>query len=235
MGQLPARSARPSLPALWAVQRHYGWCTPEGIRQAAAVMGVTPGLPGVGRHLLRPLPHQPGGPPPGARLPQHLLLAARRRRRCSSAFCEAAGVDAARGRPRRRELAGRRGLPEGLRVPGRLRHRADGLDRRALLRAAQRRRRPRPRSSSCAPAPSRCRTRRSPSAAPAGGPEPEPDPQRDRRPEASEEAPADVAETRMLFRHIDEPGLASIETYRRLGGYRALERALQGASSPTSS
>ncbi len=32
-----------SLPALWAVQRHYGWCTPEGIRQAAAVMGVTPG------------------------------------------------------------------------------------------------------------------------------------------------------------------------------------------------
>ena len=31
-----------SLPALWAVQRHYGWCTPEGIRQAAAVMGVTP-------------------------------------------------------------------------------------------------------------------------------------------------------------------------------------------------
>jgi NADH-quinone oxidoreductase subunit E len=32
-----------SIPALWAVQRRYGWCTPEGIRQAAAVMGVTPG------------------------------------------------------------------------------------------------------------------------------------------------------------------------------------------------
>jgi NADH:ubiquinone oxidoreductase subunit E len=32
-----------ALPALWAVQRHYGWCTAEGIRQAAAVMGVTPG------------------------------------------------------------------------------------------------------------------------------------------------------------------------------------------------
>jgi NADH:ubiquinone oxidoreductase subunit E len=30
------------MPALWAVQRHYGWCTPEGIRQAAAVMGLTP-------------------------------------------------------------------------------------------------------------------------------------------------------------------------------------------------
>jgi NADH:ubiquinone oxidoreductase subunit E len=31
-----------SIPALWAVQRRYGWCTPEGIRQAAAVIGVTP-------------------------------------------------------------------------------------------------------------------------------------------------------------------------------------------------
>ena len=31
-----------SIPALWAVQRRYGWCTPEGIRQAAAVMGLTP-------------------------------------------------------------------------------------------------------------------------------------------------------------------------------------------------
>jgi NADH:ubiquinone oxidoreductase subunit E len=32
-----------TIPALWAVQRRYGWCTPEGIRQAAAVMGLTPG------------------------------------------------------------------------------------------------------------------------------------------------------------------------------------------------
>ncbi|MBM3666384.1 MAG: NAD(P)H-dependent oxidoreductase subunit E [Actinobacteria bacterium] len=31
-----------SIPALWAVQRRYGWCSPEGIEQAAAVMGVTP-------------------------------------------------------------------------------------------------------------------------------------------------------------------------------------------------
>ena len=31
-----------SIPALWAVQRLYGWCTPEGISQAAAVMRVTP-------------------------------------------------------------------------------------------------------------------------------------------------------------------------------------------------
>src|SRR5262245_61361125 len=31
-----------AIPVLWAVQRQYGWCRPEGIRQAAAVMGVTP-------------------------------------------------------------------------------------------------------------------------------------------------------------------------------------------------
>ena len=32
-----------AIPALWAVQRRYGWCTPEGIREAATVMAVTPG------------------------------------------------------------------------------------------------------------------------------------------------------------------------------------------------
>ena len=42
MGRYPQRRSA-AIPALWAVQRRYGWCTPEGIRQAAAVMGVTPG------------------------------------------------------------------------------------------------------------------------------------------------------------------------------------------------
>jgi NADH-quinone oxidoreductase subunit E len=41
MGRYPDRHSV-SIPALWAVQRRYGWCTPEGIRQAAAVMRVTP-------------------------------------------------------------------------------------------------------------------------------------------------------------------------------------------------
>jgi NADH-quinone oxidoreductase subunit F len=36
-----------------------------------------------------------------------------------------------------------------------------------------------------------------------------------------------AAETRMLFRRIDEPELASIDTYRRLGGYEALPRAFR--------
>jgi NADH-quinone oxidoreductase subunit E len=42
MKRYPQRRSA-SIPALWAVQRRYGWCTPEGIRQAAAVMEVTPG------------------------------------------------------------------------------------------------------------------------------------------------------------------------------------------------
>jgi NADH-quinone oxidoreductase subunit E len=37
------RKRSAAIPALWAVQRRYGWCTPEGIDQAAAVMEVTPG------------------------------------------------------------------------------------------------------------------------------------------------------------------------------------------------
>ncbi len=41
MSRYPDRHSA-SIPALWAVQRRYGWCTPEGIRQAAAVMRVTP-------------------------------------------------------------------------------------------------------------------------------------------------------------------------------------------------
>jgi NADH-quinone oxidoreductase subunit E len=41
MSRYPDRTSA-AIPALWAVQRRYGWCTPEGIRQAAAVMRVTP-------------------------------------------------------------------------------------------------------------------------------------------------------------------------------------------------
>jgi NADH:ubiquinone oxidoreductase subunit E len=41
MSRYPDRHSA-SIPALWAVQERYGWCTPVGIRQAAAVMRVTP-------------------------------------------------------------------------------------------------------------------------------------------------------------------------------------------------
>ena len=42
MKRYPQRRSA-AMPALWAVQRRYGWCSPKGINQAAAVMGVTPG------------------------------------------------------------------------------------------------------------------------------------------------------------------------------------------------
>jgi NADH-quinone oxidoreductase subunit E len=41
MSRYPDRKSA-SIPALWAVQRLYGWCAPKGVRQAAAVMRVTP-------------------------------------------------------------------------------------------------------------------------------------------------------------------------------------------------
>jgi len=41
MSRYPDRHSA-SIPTLWAIQERYGWCTPEGIRQAAAVMRVTP-------------------------------------------------------------------------------------------------------------------------------------------------------------------------------------------------
>jgi NADH-quinone oxidoreductase subunit E len=41
MSRYPDRRSA-SIPALWAVQERYGWCTPDGIRQAAAVMRFTP-------------------------------------------------------------------------------------------------------------------------------------------------------------------------------------------------
>jgi NADH-quinone oxidoreductase subunit E len=81
-----------SIPALWAVQRHYGWCSPQGIRQAAAVMGVTPAfLEGVATFydLLR---LEPVG--------RHRVLVCtnlscwmRGSDELLAAFCEAAGAD----------------------------------------------------------------------------------------------------------------------------------------------
>lgn len=40
MGRYPQKRSA-SIPVLFAIQRRYGWCTPEGIRQGAAVMGVS--------------------------------------------------------------------------------------------------------------------------------------------------------------------------------------------------
>src|SRR5947208_7780075 len=82
-----------AIPALWAVQRHYGWCSPDGMRQAAAVMGVTPGsLEAVATFydLLRTSP-----------VGRHSVLIChnlscwlRGAEDILDAFCDAAGVDA---------------------------------------------------------------------------------------------------------------------------------------------
>jgi NADH-quinone oxidoreductase subunit E len=83
-----------ALPALWAVQHHYGWCTRDGLRQAAAVMGVTPGYleslatfydlfrtSPVGRHQVL--------------VCHNISCWLRGADDLLSAFCEAAGADAA--------------------------------------------------------------------------------------------------------------------------------------------
>jgi NADH-quinone oxidoreductase subunit E len=92
MSRYPDRRSA-STPALWAVQRHYGWCSQEGIRQAAAVMQVTPAfLEGVASFydLLRLEP-----------LGRHRILVCHNiscwmngADDLLAAFCEAAGIDA---------------------------------------------------------------------------------------------------------------------------------------------
>jgi NADH-quinone oxidoreductase subunit E len=41
MSRYPDRRSA-SIPALWEVQRRYGWCTPQGIEEAAEIMRVSP-------------------------------------------------------------------------------------------------------------------------------------------------------------------------------------------------
>jgi NADH-quinone oxidoreductase subunit F len=197
-----------ALPALWAVQRTYGWCTPDGIRQAAAVMGVTPGYleslttfydlfrtTPVGRHQVL-VCHNISCWMRGA---DDLL----------HAFCDAAGADAheadhggASSADGEVHLAGFECLGACDIAPmASIDERYYGpLDAGDALTAIEQLR------SGAEVLPDKALTHRPA----AGGPEPEPDPQK-----------------RMLFRSIDEPGLASIDTYRRLGGYRSLERALR--------
>ena len=126
------------------------------------------------------------------------------------------------GRPRRRQLRGRRAVRQRLRVPRRLRHRPDGLDRRPLLRPARRAARRTRRSNSCSAAARCCPRRRSSGAAPPVARSPSRTAPRSRRRRV-----VPVPETRMLFRNVDEPGLNTIDVYKRLGGYRALERAFR--------
>src|SRR3954452_11372814 len=77
---------------------------------------------------------------------------------------------------------------------------------------------PRRSSPRCAPTPSRFPRRPCATAALPAAPTPAPTP-------ASRSCP--VAETRVLFRDLDDPSLRTIDGYRRRGGYRSLEKAFR--------
>ena len=79
MARYPDRNSA-SIPALWAVQERYGWCTPEGIRQAAAVMRVTPAYLEWVASFYDLLHTEARRRAPDRGLHQHQLLDARRRR-----------------------------------------------------------------------------------------------------------------------------------------------------------
>ena len=94
-----------------------------------------PGLPRVGRELLRHAGAAPGGPPHDLRVHEPVLPAARRARGARRDV----GGDR---RPGRRLEHGRGVPPACVRMPGSLRPRPDGVHRGPLPRAARRRGRP---------------------------------------------------------------------------------------------
>ena len=115
-----------SIPALHAVQQWHGWCSPTAIEQAACVMRLTPAYLVAVATFYDMFDTVPTGEQHDLRVHEHLLLAAWGRRRLRSD---------ARGRGRRPELQRAR-----LRMPGGVRHRADGVSQRRVRRPADDRR-----------------------------------------------------------------------------------------------
>ena len=188
MGRYPDRKSA-SIPALWAVQERYGWCTPEGIRQAAAVMRVTPAYLESVASFYDLLHTKPVGSH-RIEVCTNISCWMRGADRLLDAFVEAAAGD------------DQRLLRHRLRVPRRLRHRADGLDRPALLRAAGGGRgRGRDRAATG--------RRRGPAGEGAG----------QARAGGGRLMPHQL-EKRVLLEHAEDPALRTLDGYRRLaGGY----------------
>jgi NADH-quinone oxidoreductase subunit F len=220
-----------ALPALWAVQRHYGWCTPEGIRQAAAVMGVTPGYleslatfydlywtTPVGRHQVL-VCHNISCWMRGA---DDLLRAFSEAAGAGAQEADHGGVSSADGEVfvKGFECLGACDIAPMASIDERYYGPLEAGDARTAVEQLR---------SGAEILPEKALAKRPA----AGGAEPEPDPRVSRAeadpvaPQAEPRGRPEVTETRMLFRRVDEPGLASIDTYRRLGGYRSLERAFR--------
>ena len=164
-----------SIPALWAVQRHYGWCTPEGIRQAAAVMGVTPAYLQSVASFYDLFATSPVG--------RHRVLVCtniscwmRGGDELLRAFCEAAGADpheAGHHGGAAPPTASSSSRASSASAPATSRRWPRSTSATTARSTAPTRSR---RSRRCAPAPSRCPTRRSRSARPPAGPSRRPDP-----------------------------------------------------------
>ncbi len=136
MANYPDRRSA-ALPALAAAQRVHGWCSPEAIEQVACVMRVTPAYLESVASFYDMLETEPVG--------RHSVYV------CTNISCSLRGADAllaavaGRGRRRRGDQRAR------LRVPRRVRHRADGLGRRRLRGTALRQRTSRRCSRTSAP------------------------------------------------------------------------------------
>ncbi|MEJ7715214.1 MAG: NAD(P)H-dependent oxidoreductase subunit E [Thermoleophilaceae bacterium] len=154
MARYPDRYSA-ALPALASAQKVHGWCSPLAIHQTAAVMQVTPAYLSSVATFYDMLRTEPGAD-------RYVFV-------CTSVACHLRNAKAVvrgdrRGGPR--PGPGGRG-PARVRVPGRVRHGTDGLDRRPLRGPAGRERRARAdrRREGEAPSAARPGPRRSDSAA----------------------------------------------------------------------
>ena len=128
MANYPDRRSA-ALPALAAAQRVHGWCSPEAIEQVACVMRVTPAYLESVASFYDMLETSPVG--------RHSVYV------CTNISCSLCGADELYAAMRDAAAAEPdAGLQRALvRVPRRVRHRADGVRRRRLRRPAHPRRR----------------------------------------------------------------------------------------------
>ncbi len=179
-----------SIPALWAVQRRYGWCTPDGIRQAAAVMGSTPAELEAVASFYDLFHLEPRG--------KHQVLV------CTNLSCWLRGADKTLDAfdektdddvfVRGFECLGACDIAPMASIDERYFGPLEPGDAPKVVAEL---------GSDGAPLPEKALEKRGAAGGAEGAPQ----------------------ETRLLFKNIDEPGLASIDTYRRLGGYEALKKA----------